>query len=225
MVVAMGDTKQTPAKIDNEFDGYEDCWYLSTPELTATFRAENTAKAENYQMLYNKLDKVHVNRKEDPSIGSGQVDTLLDTTPIMLSCGETENSIVGDAIVNKSESFEALLDKLIEKGVSSKDILVIGDDSTEKKYTTGKYKDKVTFLNAKDAQGGEYKYAFIDKTFGDKNFEALTDLYTFSQRGTTGSVILDTEKRFKSMNITSVPKSDAARPYEMYSEQREEFAK
>ena len=113
---------------------------------------------------------------------------------------------------------------MIEKGVSSKDILVIGDDSTEKKYTTGKYKDKVTFLNAKDAQGGEYKYAIIDKTFGDKNFEALTDLYTFSQRGTTGSVILDTEKRFKSMNITSVPKSDAARPYEMSSEQREEFA-
>ena len=55
IVVAMGDTKQTPAKIDNEFDGYEDCWYLSTPELTATFRAENTAKAENYQMLYNDI--------------------------------------------------------------------------------------------------------------------------------------------------------------------------
>lgn len=224
IVVAMGDTKQTPAKLKGLLDGYEDCWYLSTPELTATFRAENTAKAENYQMLFNKLDDVHKKRKDDPTIYAEHIDSLIDKTSIQLSYTETDDSIIGDYITSEEKSFDAIFDKLIDKGTKVSDILVVGDDSTSKKYTEGKYKDKVTFMNSKEAQGGEFKYVFVHKTMSDSLFDNLTDLYTFSQRGTTGSVILDSDKRFKELGVSSVKKVDAARPFEMSEEQRNDFA-
>lgn len=232
-VATLGDFKQnsgtitykTKSGIETDADGFEETIGVRTPTLTATFRAANIAKAHNYERLDSALAYVDDKIKEsDTGVETNTADKFLKDIPgVQLDYYIDDTEISGDYITKDEASFKNLLDRVLDHGY---DILVITDDETIKKYSDPKYDGKVTFRSAKEAQGGEFDYVFVDKSIPSSTYLALKDLYTTSQRATLGSVILDTQSFYLTNSIaSSILNRSATLPYDMSPEQKGEFAK
>lgn len=231
-VITLGDFKQNSGiirfknndDVKTDADSFEETIGIKTPTLVATFRAANSAKAHNYERMDSVLSMVDDKVKDsDVGVESSTRDSFLNDAPaIQLDYYIDDSEIFGDYVTNNNGDFKNLLDKVLDHGYS---ILVITDDETEKKYVDPKYDGKVEFWSAKEAQGGEFDYVFVDKSIPDSKFAALQDLYTTSQRARLGSIILDTNSFYKNdLKVISSPNRSSSLPYDMTADQKAEFA-
>lgn len=240
--VTLGDTKQntgtityvkkevkdekgnvTSVTMATDPDGFEDTFGIRTPPLKATFRAENRAKADNYAKLDHRLEVIDdkIQSSEKP-IESDKRDSLVEKIDTALDYNIFDDHIAGDYITKDEVEFKELLDRLIEKGETS--ILLITDSTTAKKYQDPKYDGKVTKQDAYNAQGGEFRYVFVDKAISESKYDNLKDLYTTSQRATLASIVLDSKNVYDdTLGIKSVPRRDADMPYVIPDDERKHF--
>lgn len=232
LVITLGDFKQNSGTITynvkggrkTDADGFEDTVGIKTPVLSATFRAANIAKAHNYERLDGILSNIDEKVKNsDKALTTIDRNRFTKESPsIQLDYYIDDAEIFGDYITPDNDSFKSILDRVLDHGYN---VLVITDSETEKKYVDPKYDGKVEFRNSTEAQGGEFDYVFVDKGIIDSEYAALQDLYTTSQRARLGSVILDLNSYYQNnLKITSVPNRSATLPYDMTSEQKQDFA-
>lgn len=244
IVVALGDPFQNSGKLSylgknittgkdttvTVSDGYEDCFGIKSPYLIANFRSSCRAKVDNYSKLLYLISTTNdeVIEKYDAATQTN-VDDVYDTikkdSTIRLVYAERGDKLYGDRIVSEETKFQELLDKAIASG---EEVLIVVDGTTASKYSSDKYSknSKVRIASAKEAQGGEYTYVFMDKEVSiktDGKYNTVRDLYTLSQRGTRASVVLDPTDQYKSLNIISDYDSSASMPWEMTGSQKKDY--
>lgn len=229
-VVGLGDPNQIPGvvhflekdRVQTRKSGFEDGVSVRSSRLKASFRANNRAKNDNYEKLEALSEAVNAKINElDDTPDETELDKYVEKTPTSLSYQIYPDHIAGDFITNGDKYFKSLLDRLIENGDT--DILLVVDKETSGRYQDPKY-DKITKMDSESAQGGEFKYVFVDIAVPTSKYDALHTLYTYSQRGTTASIILDEKSRYDAeLGITSTPRSDADLPYDTSEEDKKEF--
>lgn len=233
LVVGLGDYKQNSGKINAKVDGkeivwpngFEDCFAIKTPDLSATFRANVLSKALNYDRLNDKLTNIYQKiQNTDEAVGRNESNNFTEevlTGKTELDWAMRDGLIYGDFVVKDANEFKKLLDRLTERNFK---VLVVTDPESDGKYVDDKY-DKFTRKNTRSAQGGEYDFVFVDKKIDVSNkLDALKDLYTISQRGTLGSIILDVNEDYsKILNIITNYNPTSLLPYNVSLEQKGDF--
>lgn len=197
-----GDRKQNKRYItvDDEAKstGIEDFIYLRTPELKVSLRPKNIAKADNLHEIQRVLDHIYDQYDENPEIGLITLSDILEkyftsNPKIKLNYFTKDGQFEGGEKVIKTNEVKTELDSLLKRGLK---VAIITDHPDQ--YT--EYIDKVeTIIDAKSVQGGEYDYVLIDKNFTrssadggiQSSFGQLSDLYTLTQRSTTGTLIVN----------------------------------
>ena len=238
IIVGLGDTKQnTPrisykngTKVVSQPSGFEDVFSIKTPYLIANFRAAYRAKADNYASLLNLVSEVQDFVETSPTgVSATKADEkyseLNKEHVTKLKYARLQVGIAGDYITSDETDFNKLLDKILD---SDADILIVTDSTTNGKYISDKYqKPNVTIRTAEEAQGGEYDYVFVDKFINTDNgykFAAAKDLYTISQRGSLGSIILDKEHKYENdLHIVSDLDYSSAVAWDMTGQQKTDF--
>lgn len=195
-IIGLGDFKQTASKnkvvIDGKTqmvsNGIEDFVSLRTPSPTATLRASNIAKLDNYNIINPILEAAEREYSLHPEWGSNAIDAELSkylATPIEIKYHSEGKRIVGEKFVDSEDALRREIERV--KGLGS--ILIIADDIS--KYSAI---DGVTVWPSTNVNGGEFDYVFVDKKWNDYNsskFDLMRDLYTVSQRSTQATVMID----------------------------------
>ena len=213
IIIGLGDRKQNRkrevGKNNNIIrSGIEDCVYISGPELTASIRNNNIAKQLNLEKLTVLLNNVLDEYKRKPWLSLKELDTLLEqytkteSVPTRIVYYEEKGkSFVGEKFIKENEMMEYVnefvtLSTNLRKDLENEDerkpkVLLITDKVD--KYLALEEKG-VIVMNSNKAQGGEYDFVVIDKTFSkESNFEALQDFYTSISRSRIGTVIVGEE--------------------------------
>ena len=228
-IIGLGDFKQTASKnkgtIKGETqmvsNGIEDFISLRTPSPTASLRASNVAKLDNYNIVNSILEAVEREYSLHPEWGSNDVDKELAkylSTPIEIKYHSEGKRIVGEKFVDSEEALRKEIERV--KGLGS--ILIISDDIT--KYSAV---DGVTVRPSTNVNGGEFDYVFVDKKWMDHNsskFDLMRDLYTVSQRSTQATIMIDYGIT-NALAILSKDSPESNAPYVMSDKEREAFRK
>lgn len=221
ILVGLGDRKQNRKREvtkDKKVwrSGIEDCIYVSGPELTSSIRNNNIAKQLNLEKLTVLLNNVLAEYKQKPWLSLDQLDTILknhvkaNSVPTRIVWYEEKGkSFVGEKFIEEKDMMEYVdefvtLSTNLRKELKDEDerkpkVLLITDKAD--KYLALEEKG-VTVMNSNKAQGGEYDYVIIDKTFSkESTFEALQDLYTSISRSRIGTVIVGNKKLQDDFNL------------------------
>jgi len=207
MIVAIGDVKQNSAKVEvslngkdetmSAFTGIEDCFYLRSPELTASMRALNEAKRRNYVYLNTILRGITKDYARNPH---WTIETLNTKCPDSLDLtyyeSDDKSILYGEKLTKSEDEIYAAIERFKERGTVG--IVTDKVDKYTRKYTGVK---NVTIIPTNVAQGGEFDFVVVDKSFKSDNkigrslskFSTIRDLYTLSQRSTTATMILDND--------------------------------
>lgn len=228
-IIGLGDFKQTASKNEGTIkgevqmvsNGIEDFVSLRTPSPTASLRASNVAKLDNYNIINSILEAVEREYSLHPEWGSNDVDKELAkylSTPIEIKYHSEGKRIVGEKFVDSEEALRKEIERV--KGLGS--ILIISDDVT--KYSAI---DGVTVRPSTNVNGGEFDYVFVDKKWMDHNsskFDLMRDLYTVSQRSTQATIMIDYGIT-NALAILSKDSPESNAPYVMSDKEREAFRK
>lgn len=229
IVVGLGDYKQMSgqlkyarnpelkenSKIDTGTSSFEDCFVIKTPALTATLRSATQGKVDNYNILDSRLDTLYQEILSD-NISEQDVNTRVSKLPeISLSYYYQGDRLAGDMITTQDSVYNNALDLALQHATGKDEITIIVDKNTESKYKdVAKYKNcKIQLIE--NAQGGEFKYAFVDvKSKQNTLYDDLRFLYTATQRSQIATVVLDTDNYYSgTLHISSHQDSNAANPY------------
>ena len=213
IIIGLGDQKQISAKIiyqtgldkdgkpilRSDYAGVEDCLLIKSPALTASLRASNIAKLDNYNVLDYKLSKILDEYALHPEYDSLKLSAITDIQlqeGINLYYDDSNDRIVGEKAVKDSTELINYINKVKKFGGS---IVIYADDLS--KYTTFKNDPNVNILPPTNINGGEYSYTFVDIDWkkradiynnGNINkFALLQDLYTITQRSTVATVFVN----------------------------------
>lgn len=213
IIIGLGDQKQISAKITyqtgldkngkpilhSDYAGVEDCLLIKSPALTASLRASNIAKLDNYNVLDYKLSKILDEYALHPEYDSLKLSAITDAQlqeGINLYYDTSNDRIVGEKAVKDSTELINYINKVKKLGGS---IVIYADDPS--KYTTFKNDSNITILPPTNINGGEYSYTFVDIDWkkradiynnGNINkFALLQDLYTITQRSTVATVFVN----------------------------------
>ena len=204
MIIGFGDFKQNSAtfKIVEEgkkstytLTGLEDTFHIKSPSLTASLRASNIGKLDNYNIINTVLEKViyeyqHNPEWEDKDISKKVTEYIANG--INLKYYEKEQRFVGEKFVETDAEVISYINKLKERGK----VVVITDNDKINKYQSI---EGIRIINSLKVQGGEFDYVVIDKDWSanvgvnqtSNTFMLLRDLYTLTQRSKVGTIIKD----------------------------------
>ena len=226
-IIGLGDFKQTASKNEGTFkgetkmisNGIEDFVSLRTPSPTASLRASNVAKLDNYNIINSILESVEREYSLHPEWSSANIDAELSkylSTPIDIKYHSEGKRIVGEKFVDSEDALRKEIERV--KGLGS--ILIIADDTS--KYSAI---DGVTIRPSTNVNGGEFDYVFVDKKWSDHNdskFDLMRDLYTVSQRSTQATIMIDYGiTNDLVINSKNSPESNA--PYVMSEKEKTKF--
>ena len=194
-VVGLGDPVQNSAKVYTDevlttkgitqkdkqknwhSSGLEDCMYFGSSYLTASLRASNLAKYENFVLLSNALDNVMSEWKQKRESTFDELDAFVPEK-INLHYYEDDNVFYGEKIVNRNTDLIPLAEKYSKFG----QVTIITDDLN--KYQSLPKNVEVKSYN--DMQGMETDFVLVDVDFNKNNsfggkvskYSMLRDLYT-----------------------------------------------
>ena len=226
-IIGLGDFKQTASKNEGTIkgevqmvsNGVEDFISLRTPSPTASLRASNVAKLDNYNVVNSILESVEREYSLHPEWGSNNVDAELAkylSTPIEIKYHSEGKRIVGEKFVDSEEALRKEIERV--KGLGS--ILIISDDVTKYSAIEG-----VEVRPSTNVNGGEFDYVFVDKKWMDHNsskFDLMRDLYTVSQRSTQATIMIDYGIT-NALAILSKDSPESNAPYVMSDKERDAF--
>ena len=205
-VVGLGDPVQNSAKVYTDeilttkgvtqkdkqktwhSTGLEDCMYFGSSYLTASLRASNLAKYENFVLLSSALDNVMSEWKQKREATFDELDAFVPEK-INLHYYEDNNIFYGEKIVDRNTDLIPLAEKYSKLG----QVTIITDD-------LNKYQNvpkNVTVKAYNDMQGMETDFVLVDVDFNKNNsfggkvskYSMLRDLYTLTQRSRIGTII------------------------------------
>ena len=130
---------------------------MRTPSPTASLRASNVAKLDNYNVVNSILESVEREYSLHPEWGSNNVDAELAkylSTPLEIKYHSEGKRIVGEKFVDSEEALRKEIERV--KGLGS--ILIISDDVTKYSAIEG-----VEVRPSTNVNGGEFDYVFVDK--------------------------------------------------------------
>lgn len=216
VVLALGDVKQNAAKVKVEgkendgktkesykFSGIEDCFYIKSPELTASLRVANEAKLVNYVNVNTILQQITRDYARNPHWHTSDLDSKVPSSVSLVYYESPDKqTLYGEKIVKEVDDVYSAIDRFKELVKGDTNQIAIVTDSTEKyntKYAKDIANNVIKVISTSSAQGGEFKYVIVDKDFAEDNkinnsvskFSILRDLYTLSQRSSVATVILD----------------------------------
>lgn len=226
-IIGLGDFKQTASKNEGTIkgevqmvsNGVEDFVSLRTPSPTASLRASNVAKLDNYNVVNSILESVEREYSLHPEWGSNNVDAELAkylSTPLEIKYHSEGKRIVGEKFVDSEEALRKEIERV--KGLGS--ILIISDDITKYSAIEG-----VEVRPSTNVNGGEFDYVFVDKKWMDHNsskFDLMRDLYTVSQRSTQATTMIDYGIT-NALAILSKDSPESNAPYVMSDKERDAF--
>lgn len=237
IVVGLGDNIQNSAKVftDETFTeagttekdtnkswhstGLEDCRYFGSSYLTATLRATNEAKYQNFETFNNVLSDIMGKWNEKRELPFSDLDSFVPAN-ITLKYYETADSIFGEKIVSDDDDFKELIDKYKAKG----EVAIITDNLSKYTGISG-----VKVVPYHKMQGMETDYVFVDVDFANNNtfggkfskYAMLRDLYTISQRSRVASIIKS--KGIPDLFINNIKAPEYGRPRTMNEEDKITF--
>lgn len=202
-IIGMGDLKQpsTTFRAKNEgktefrTSGLEDTYFVKTPTLTTSMRAQTIAKKENTNLMANALDAVINIATEHPEMPLSERSNLLNSNLKSrdLYYWEDKNTgeVFGDMKVSSSKDLETYINNLSKLGTVG--IIYTGTN----KYKQFEVPGKVFTIPYEKRAGGEYDYVISDVDFKEvdsrngkiDSYLFTQDLYTITQRSRKGSVI------------------------------------
>lgn len=242
IVIALGDLKQNQAKstvekikkgespvIDTINNGIEDFFVVKSPLLTTSLRSGNEAKFQNATTLDEKLSRVLEKSHTIVDIKGYDAEfNAANAEGLRLGYYNSPDgsTFVGEMFVdNDAETIMFLRRFAKEKDatiayITDKENFELPPDLKSLTLENGEPKIKV--VPADKAQGGEFTYVIVDKKWDTSStFNLARDLYTLTQRSTTGTIIVDNgamsalkmgkEDNYsdKTLAIDSAPSGDA----------------
>lgn len=222
-IYALGDNKQegviNPKNGDDlDLTGF----YLNTPTLTSSIRANNVHKKDNLDKISSILSDI-IDKEQDSQLNG----TPLNLKPAMRdlrsksllkyyeSTVDNATTLHGDKLVDLGELTVDYIQKLINNLKEGERLALITDNvlSNFRKdiyhQFEEKYPEQVVVRDSRDVQGSEFKYTIVDVNWTDAGNNAgmflknLKYFYTLMSRSADGNLIVK-----KNYNMTA--KSDKA---------------
>lgn len=219
--------KDGKTKSRSKISSLEDCYLVISPELTVSFRQENSGKLYNYHLLSSSLD-VFINfTRNNPTATLHDIDARYDKTSIEFHYFDNKDSkrFFGDYFLTNIETTETYIEKFIEylnaEGKDPKNnLIIIADEDKINSDKYNKYKTAgIQIVSPTAVQGFENEYVVIDVDFGKmatldnetSKFLTVRNLYTLITRAQRGSAIgYDSYLADKNtLGLSSISTSDA----------------
>lgn len=173
-------------KVDTIPGGIEDVHQIKTMTLVSTMRSANIGKTWNYNVLYTLLstitDEYYDNPNWTSTVLAAKTKEFVTKTGIELKYFESNDDFFGEKVTDSDDEIKNFLNKVKTKGTAA---IITDKPDNWNPFAT----DNITVIHPSNAQGKEWDYVIVDKSFVPNQYLALKDIYTMTQRSTRGTLI------------------------------------